>query len=122
MRAEEAEAYASMARAEEGRGADDAGDHGVSGAEAEVESQCLQERGGAAVGAEVPGLQHDVAQEAEAEDRTTKLRAAGGENPQDVAGGAWWKPETNNRAAQSHTSGLGCVLPAHRSQGCVGRP
>ena len=46
--------------------------HGVSGAKAEVEGQCGQERGGAPVGAEVPGLQHDVAQETEAEDRATK--------------------------------------------------
>ena len=37
----------------------------------EVEGQCVQERGGAAVGAEVPWLQHDVAQETEAEDRAT---------------------------------------------------
>jgi group II intron reverse transcriptase/maturase len=46
--------------------------HGVSGAETEVEGQRVQERGGAPVGAEVPGLQHDVAPETEAEDRATK--------------------------------------------------
>jgi hypothetical protein len=60
--------------------------HSVSGAETEVESQRVQERSGAAVGAEVPWLQHDVAQETEAEDRATKPQAYGGENPQDAAG------------------------------------
>ncbi len=64
-----------------------ASDHGVSGAATEVEGQCGQERSGAAVAAEVPGLQHDVAQETEAEDRGAKSQALGGENPPGAAGG-----------------------------------
>ena len=52
----------------------------------------------------------------------TKPRAAGGENPQDDAGGTRWKPETGHRAAQSHFAGMGRVLPAYRSQRCAGRP
>ena len=43
------------------RGAGDASDHGVSGAAIEVTGQRGQERSGASVGAEVPGLQHNVA-------------------------------------------------------------
>ena len=65
------------------------GDHGVSGAATEVEGQCGQERGGATVGAEVPGLQHNVAQETEAKDRAPKAASAGGENPPDDASGSW---------------------------------
>jgi len=51
------------------RRAGDERNHGVSGAETEAEGQRQQERRGAAVGAEVPGLQHDVAQQTEAQDR-----------------------------------------------------
>lgn len=64
-----------------GRRAGDANGHGVSGAETEVEGQCGQERGGPSVAAEVPRLQHDMAQETKAEDRATELQAAGGKNP-----------------------------------------
>jgi len=78
--------------------AGDEGDHGVSGAKTETESQCGQERGGAAVAAEVPGLQHDVAQETEAEDRATEPRAVCGKDPQDATGRPWTKSETNHRA------------------------
>ena len=81
-----------------------------------------QERGGSPVGAKVPWLQHDVAQETEAEDRRSKSQASGGESPQDDAGGSWPKSATSHRAAQSHTAGLDRVLPAHRSQRCAGRP
>ena len=59
-----------------GRTEGQAVDHGVSGAKAEVEGQCGQERSGATVGAEVPGLQHDVAQETEAQDRIAKAAGA----------------------------------------------
>ena len=67
------------------REAGDASGHGVSGAETEVEGQRGQERGGSPVGAEVLGLQHGVAQEAQAENRGNKPQASGGENPQDDA-------------------------------------
>ena len=48
------------------------GDHGVSGAATETAGQCGQERSGASVAAEVSGLQHDLAPEAEAEDCATE--------------------------------------------------
>ena len=32
------------------------------------------------------------------------------------------KPETSHRATQPGTAGLDCVLPAHRSKRCAGRP
>ena len=58
----------------------------VSGTETEVEGQCVQERSGETVGAEVPWLQHDVAQETETEDSASKPQAFRGKDPRDDAG------------------------------------
>jgi hypothetical protein len=52
---------------------------GVSGAKTKVEGQCGQERSGTTVGGEVPGLQHDVAQETKAQDRIAESPTPGRE-------------------------------------------
>src|ERR1019366_9724856 len=110
-----------LCRMQAERRAVDDGDHGVSRAKTETESQCGQERGGPSVAAEVSGLQHDVAPEAEAEDRASESRKICGENAPDVAPRTRTKFETNHRATQPRLTRLGCILPAHRSERCVGR-
>src|SRR5487761_57596 len=102
------------------RTAGDGRDHCVSGAQAETQGECRQERSGTTVAAEVSGLQCHVASEAEAEDRTVQSPTAGGENPSDVAGRSGPKPETSHRPTQPHIARLGCLLPAHRRKRGVG--
>src|ERR1700747_3297448 len=67
------------------RAAGDGRGHCVSGAKAETQSECRQERSGTTVAAEVSGLQCHVAPETETENRTDQPPTLGGENPPDVA-------------------------------------
>src|ERR1035437_5612129 len=75
----------------------------------------------AAVAAEVSGLQHDVAPETEVEDRATQRRTFCGENPSDIAPRTRKRSEAGHRATQPRIARMGGVLPAHRSERCVGR-
>src|ERR1039458_3819303 len=71
--------------------------------------------------AEVSGLQHDAVPETEAEDRATAPRTFCGESPQDVTPRTRTQFETGHRATQPRIATAGGILPAHRSERCVGR-
>src|SRR4029077_12145682 len=79
------------------RAAGDGRDHCVSGAKAETQGECRQERSGTTVAAEVSGLQCHVAPETEAENRTDQPPTLDGENPSDVAWRSGPKREASHR-------------------------
>ena len=87
---------------------------------AQAQGECGQERGGAAVAAEVSGLQHDVASEAEAADRRAEPAEADGESAGAVARGARSQPWRHDPDAQPGAARLGGVLQAGRDQAGAG--
>ena len=79
--------------------------------------QPRQERGGATLGTEVPGVQRDVAPGAEAEGGLAVDSATEGQASADLAAGTRAEPPRRHRGTQPRDSGLGGVLPAGRGQG-----
>jgi hypothetical protein len=73
------------------------------------------------VGAEVSGLQPDLAQDPEAADCARQPATAEGQDSQDAQRCEWAQRPTHNRRTQPGAPGLGSVLQAGRDQERIGR-
>jgi group II intron reverse transcriptase/maturase len=85
-----------------------------------LKGECEQECGGAAVAAEVSGLQHDVAPEAEAAYCGAELAETDGEGEDRVARCTWSQPPDHHWASQSTPAWVGGVFQACRHQASAG--